>query len=80
MADKIDKRTKPLVVALGEDLRRVREELGIAQIQLAAKIGMEPTNLAKIERGEKNVTLDSLRRIADGLGVELIVRFGRHKS
>ena len=66
-----------MVVSLGEDLRRLREELGVPQLQLAKAIKMEPTNLAKIERGEKNVTLDTLRRIADGLGVELVVKFGK---
>jgi transcriptional regulator with XRE-family HTH domain len=75
--DKIDKRTKPLMVGVGAHLRQVREDLGISQVQLATKIKMEPTNLAKIERGQKNVTVDTLRRIADGLGVSLVVRFDR---
>lgn len=79
MGDEIDKHTKPLLAGLGEHLRLLRESLGVPQVQLARKIKMEPTNLAKIERGEKNVTLDTLRRIADGLGVELIVKFARKR-
>jgi transcriptional regulator with XRE-family HTH domain len=73
--DKLDKRTKPLVTGLGEELRRRREDLGVPQIQLAKTIKMEATNLAKIERGEKNVTVDTLRRIAEGLGLDLVIRF-----
>ena len=64
MADKIDKLTKPLLEQLGGELRSLRERLGVSQLVLATRIGMEPTNLAKIERGEKNVTLDTRGRFA----------------
>jgi len=77
VADKIDKRTKALVKVLGEDLRLLREDRGIPQIQLAQKISMDPTNLAKIERGAKNVTVDTLRRIADGLELDVVIKFAR---
>lgn len=33
-------------------------------------------NYVKIERGKKNVTVDTLLRIADGLGVEMTIDFG----
>jgi len=71
---KIDKRTQALLHAFGEHLRATREGMGIAQAALAESIGMEPTNLAKIERGKVNVTADTMRRIADGLGLELVLR------
>ena len=35
---------------------------------------MDPTNLAKIERGEKNATVDTLVRFATGLGVDLSIQ------
>jgi transcriptional regulator with XRE-family HTH domain len=79
VADKIDKRTKPLLVGLGRHLRRVREALGIPQVVLAQKIGIEPPNLSRIEHGEKNLTIDTLRRIAEGLGVELVVKVVRKR-
>ena len=34
-------------------------------------------NYARIEQGKQNVTVEMLLRIADGLGVELVVRFKR---
>lgn len=71
---KIDRRTKAVLISLGEHVRKVREAHDMPQVQLAKNIGMEPTNLAKIERGTRNVTIDTLVRIADGLGVELSVR------
>jgi transcriptional regulator with XRE-family HTH domain len=74
VADKIDKGTKRVLAELGAHLRQVREAREIPQAQLAHEIKMEPTNLAKIERGEKNVTVDTLVRIANGLDVELVVK------
>lgn len=35
----------------------------------AALIGMSPTYLADIERGARNVSIDNMKRIADGFGV-----------
>ena len=61
------------LAALGEDIRRTRRMLGISRAKLAETIGMHPMNYAKIERGKKNVTFDTLLRIADGLGVELTI-------
>ena len=61
------------LVALGEHIRRTRRALGISRAKLAESIGMHPMNYAKIERGKKNVTFDTLLRIADGLGVELSI-------
>jgi transcriptional regulator with XRE-family HTH domain len=71
---KLDKRTEAALVAFGAHVRKVREDLEIAQVQLAQRIGMDPTNLAKIERGARNVTMDTLVRIADGLGIKLVVK------
>ncbi len=67
--------TQERLAQLGEHLRRTRRALGISRAKLAEAIGMHPVNYAKIERGRKNVTFDTLLRIADGLGVELAVRF-----
>lgn len=74
MAGKLDKRTQVLLLAFGEHVRQTREALGVAQAALAEAVGMEPTNLAKIERGTINVTADTMRRIADGLGVDLVLK------
>ncbi|MGH7434566.1 MAG: helix-turn-helix domain-containing protein [Polyangiaceae bacterium] len=85
MADKLDRRTRKVLMALGGHLREVREQNQMQQTQLARVVGMEPTNLAKIERGQKNVTVDTLVRIAAGLGTGLKVELtkppeGRHRS
>ncbi len=42
---------------------------GIAQESLAAHIGMSRAYLSSVERGEKAATIDTIARLAEGLGV-----------
>ncbi len=74
MTDKASVEVREDLAKLGQHIRATRRRLGISRAALASSIGMDPTNYAKIERGKKNVTFDTLVRIADGLGVKLSVR------
>lgn len=56
--------------SVGARLREVREATGKSQIGLADEVNMSPRHLGGIERGQSNVTLDVLVRLADGLGVQ----------
>ncbi|HWD24760.1 MAG TPA: helix-turn-helix transcriptional regulator [Acidimicrobiales bacterium] len=80
MTDKNDSRTHERLAQLGRNIRRTRRNLGISRAKLATTIGMHPMNYAKIEQGKQNVTIDTLLRIADGLGVELVVRLKTPKA
>jgi UDP-N-acetylglucosamine 1-carboxyvinyltransferase len=62
---------------LGDAIRRARRERGISRAKLAESIGMHPVNYAKIEQGKKNVTYETLFRIADGLGLQLTISIGQ---
>jgi transcriptional regulator with XRE-family HTH domain len=73
VVDKLEARTLARLAELGEHIRATRRACGVSRSKLADKIGMHPANYARIERGKKNVTLETLMRIAEGLGVELIV-------
>ena len=53
---------------LGEAVRRTRELLGLSQEALADAAGIDRSHLGKIERGERNVTLLNVARIAKALG------------
>ena len=77
MATKSSARTQSQLEDLGERLRRTRRALGLSRAKLAERIGMHPMNYARIEQGKQNVTVEMLLRIADGLGVDLVVRFRR---
>jgi len=54
--------------ALAKAIRFERERQGYAQESFAKHAGMDRSYIGAIERGEFNVTLDTLVKIADGLG------------
>ncbi|WP_431838670.1 helix-turn-helix domain-containing protein [Cellulomonas sp. Y8] len=58
-----------LQVTVGRRVRRLRIERGISQEALARDVEMHRTYLGGVERGERNLTLRSLERLAERLGV-----------
>ena len=61
-----------LQVAVGRNLKVYRAERGLSQERLAETLGVHRTYLGGLERGERNLTLRSLERIADQLEVDPI--------
>jgi transcriptional regulator with XRE-family HTH domain len=51
-------------------MRRLRVERGLTQEALAHESGINRTYLSSVERSERNVSIDNIARIAEGLGVE----------
>jgi transcriptional regulator with XRE-family HTH domain len=66
-------RSKPLSLRLifARNLRRIRNRLGISQEALGDAAGLHRTYIGSVERGERNVSIDSIERIALSLGVEI---------
>jgi transcriptional regulator with XRE-family HTH domain len=60
----------PEHVALGEAIRRSREELGFSQEELADRADMHITHLGGLERGVRNPSYTTLLRISRALKVE----------
>lgn len=52
-------------------MRRLREGKKINQDDFADLIDMHRTQYSALERGEKNLTLLSLERVSNGLGVKI---------
>ncbi|MBB4642710.1 helix-turn-helix domain-containing protein [Rhizorhapis suberifaciens] len=65
------KRTHPgcLRAIVATNIRRYRKALGISQQDFAYDIEMDRTYFGGIERGERNVAIDNIERIATGLKV-----------
>ena len=61
----------PLMQRLGKALRSRREAAGYSQESFADKIGMHRAYYSAIERGEKNLQIDTLQRVCDGLAVRM---------
>lgn len=53
---------------VGANVRRLRRAKGLSQEALADLASMHRTFVGHIERGETNVSLDTLERVADALG------------
>lgn len=59
----------------GERVRELREKIGLTQEQLAERADLHPNYVGEIERGNKNASLVIIKKIADGLRVELNTLF-----
>lgn len=65
-------KTAHLNRVLAENIRHRRREAGLSQEQLAARCHVHRTYLGGVERGERNVTLNTVERIAAALGVDAL--------
>lgn len=59
-----------LQLRLGTVIRDRRVALGVSQEAFADSIRMHRAYYSKIERGERNLTLQTISRVARGLGVK----------
>jgi transcriptional regulator with XRE-family HTH domain len=55
----------------GRKLRAVRTETGISQEALAQRSGLHRTYVSSVERGERNISLVNIAKLANALGVKL---------
>lgn len=60
---------------LGKRIRNYRMAKKLSQEKLAELAGCHPTYIGQLERGEKNVTVESLERVALALEISLSVLF-----
>ncbi len=62
---------------LGQRIRELRRSRGISQKQLAELTGLSQSFISTIERGEKNISINSLKKICSALGMSLSEFFNR---
>ena len=68
--------TSPQVAAIGGRLRRLRKERHLTQAELARQIGIQQSDLSRMEKGEYRVSLDNLFKILAVFDLELGEFFG----
>ena len=57
--------------AVGAQVRTLRKERKLSQEQLAERAHLHYSIIGSVERGQRNITLENLAKIAKGLGVPL---------
>jgi two-component system response regulator len=59
----------------GESLRDWRNHLGISQEELAEKAGLHRTYISDVERGSRNLSLESITKLATALNISVAALF-----
>ena len=59
----------------GQRVRELRKKQGFSQESFAMHCGLDRTYLGGIERGERNVALRNIKKIANGLGISVFELF-----
>lgn len=57
------------LTSFGKKMRQARERAGMSQEELGARTGLHRTYIGSVERGERNVGLINVLRIARCLGI-----------
>nr|WP_254075743.1 helix-turn-helix transcriptional regulator [Paenibacillus tritici] len=61
--------------AIGEQIRHYRTLAGMTQEQLAEAIESQGTYIGRVERGEQNIQLQTLEKIAEALHTQIAITF-----
>ena len=62
----------------GDNLRRLRTAQQISQEALASRAGLHRTYIGSVERGERNISIDNMEKLAAALGASLPDMLSQH--
>ena len=65
------RRQDPILLALGEAIRRMRIEKGISQEKLALLAEVDRSYVGRVERGDNNVAVLTLARLVKAVDVSI---------
>jgi transcriptional regulator with XRE-family HTH domain len=60
----------PIHEQFGQRVRRQRDVLGLTQEEIAERSGLHVSYVAQAERGERNLSLTNILRVADALDLD----------
>jgi transcriptional regulator with XRE-family HTH domain len=64
-----------LLIRFGQRVRFLRKQKGWSQEQLADETGLHRTYIGSVERGEQNISLKNIAKIANALNVTIVDLF-----
>lgn len=62
---------KNILIEFGNKVRAERKKRNISQEEFSDIVGVHRTYIGMIERGEKNITLENIEKIAKALGLRI---------
>ena len=68
--------TSPKTTNVGAKLRRLRRERRLTQAELARQIGIQQSDLSRIEKGEYRISLDNLFKVLGIFEIKMSEFFG----
>lgn len=68
-----------LLQFIGERIRQIRKAKGLTQEELAEKAGINASYMGTVERGDRNISIETLEKIMQGLDVTLTDFFQFHE-
>ncbi len=70
------------MVSVGKNIKKIREQKGLMQKEVASIANMQASNYSKIESGQRDVSVEALNKIAQffGMKVDEIIHFENAKS
>jgi transcriptional regulator with XRE-family HTH domain len=54
---------------LGANIRRIRRDAGLSQMELSDRCGLHFSEISRLERGRRDAQLSTIVKLAHGLGV-----------
>ena len=66
-----NKPRKKILVSFGEQVKQLRKKQKITQSQLAFEVGLSREQICRIERGKKNIVLETALALSVGFMIKL---------
>lgn len=66
--------------SLGHTIKKIREEKGLTQQQVADIVNMHRSNYSKVENGDRELSIEAINKIAKhfGMTIDQLVNFDGH--
>jgi transcriptional regulator with XRE-family HTH domain len=64
-------KTLPAKALFGQRLRAARVEIALSQEELADQAELHRTYIGQVERGERNISVDNMEKLAEAVGQDL---------
>ncbi len=65
------KKEQEFLIKLGNKIRQLRTNIGLSQEKLSFECNLDRTYIGSVERGERNISVINLKKIATALNTNL---------